>query len=343
MAILSIFAEADTLNGDVAAKETYGATGGFVDGDGNTLGRGAFEGTAAVAAGTSYGMGSRVGVPTLFDGNEFWLRVATYAPNTVASGKVSIFFDDATTLMTVFNNPSVPNGLNVDVYGDITQQGSQFEAAGSIIDFKITIAPNADDINEDITVVYHVNQNPVYTKVTQVPVGTLSVKNISDIVFTSGDTAGAFHQFALLTVNETTFGMVVKTLDYTATGTLNEYTGLIADVNAATFDSGTYMTCEGAASQTFTHSGIGVATKNKYDVVGVLVAALGTTDDANLPNLQMTSHDGSTEYEIGSAGSAYGNNYVDNAFGWTENNPATAAPFTVDELNAFEFGFKSEA
>lgn len=343
MTILSIFAEADTLNGAVAAKETYGATGGFVDGDGNTLGRGAFEGTAAIAVDTLYGMGSRVGTPTLFNGNEFWLRIATYSPNTVASGKVSIFFDDATTLMTVFNNPTVPNGLNVDVNGDVLQQGSQFEAAGSVLDFKITVAANIDGINDDITVVYHVNQNIVYTNVTQVPINTLSLKNISDIVFTSGDTSGAFHQFALLTANETTFGMVVKTLDYTATGALDEYTGIISDLNTATFDSTTYMTSEGAASQTFTHSGLDVAAKNKYDVVGVLVSALGTTGDVNVQKLQMTSHDGTTEYEIGTAGTAYGNNYVDNAFGWAENNPATAIPFTVDELNAFEFGFKSKA
>lgn len=354
MTIISILAEPDTINCGLIDKKGVDAKWGFQDGMGNTLQRHCYDSTGSAVSYAVIGFTKPLVAPVSITGNTFWLRCGIVHKWYDRTGpSIAIYTSDDSPLLTLKYSTSTPDGYKLYSLdgGDafIGQYASSSANTHHIFDFKMTIAPKDGDPTLDV-VTYDIYMDEVWKQQHVVEVAAADgwlAKSVDKMRLAYGNTAnGNDHVItsAILTANEPTLGMVIKTLDLTADGTATGMTGGFANVNALVIDDATSISSDvdGTAS-TFTHSGLG-ALSNNYTVKGVVIAGLGHAEAGSpTPNLQAVMHNGTTEYEIGSPESQTDNLWTDPINVLTTVNPETSLPFTPAELDAMQIGFKVKA
>lgn len=135
-------------------------------------------------------------------------------------------------------------------------------------------------------------------------------------------------------------GWRVATLVPTAAGTTSDWDGTFADIDEAEINDADYISSDVANEVSlFGMSNLSVAAQN-MDVKAVALTARARKGVTGPLNIQVALRSGGANYFTANRTG------LNTAFGplestmW-ENNPATAAPFTVSEVQGIELGFKS--
>lgn len=353
MTIISILAEPDTIACSLLDKKAADVKWGFKDGFGNTLQRGCFDSDDDDGA-VSYavlGYTQPLSAPVPISGNTFWLRVGYVHKWWDRTGpRIALYCEEEGKCPLSFRfSSTAPDTYRVYTLGasmDLGNYASYGADTHHLFDFRMTIAPKDGDPTIDV-VTYDAYMDEQFLQTLTVEVAAADGwlgRSVNRMELAYGTTLyGDDHVItsAILTANEPTLGMVIKTLDFTADGTVTGMTGGFADVNAFKVDEATSINSDiDGTSSTFVHSGLG-ALSSQYTVKGVVIAGLGhAVAGSPTPNLQAVMHNGTTEYEIGSAVDQTDNLWVAPINALTTVNPETGLAFTPAELDAMELGFK---
>ncbi|AUR96404.1 hypothetical protein HOU79_gp69 [Vibrio phage 1.224.A._10N.261.48.B1] len=144
----------------------------------------------------------------------------------------------------------------------------------------------------------------------------------------------------LIVANERTLGWKLKTLHPTAQGTHAEWVNDVANINGAIMNYTTSVDSDVAAKQSYVHSQVQSAIQEEMVIETLYVTLLADAIGA-VTKVGALARVGGTDYNLPST-EMLDDKYITPYAEEMSVNPATGNPWTFAELNATEFGFRSE-